>query len=140
MNNIKQITSYDIKDFDEVFKTVIIDGKLPGRTIKYKIIPKSVLGDSINKFGYCCEPKALNYPIFLTVNGIEKEFQIGKTGMFEIQPEDWQDLNSRNEEDQEKQEAEVYINEIKVPWGESGFRFIIDYIITYDNDWSEEDF
>ena len=35
------------------------------------------------KFGYICEPNAIAYPIF--ING--KQIELGKTGIFEIQPE-----------------------------------------------------
>lgn len=145
MYNIKQITNFDIKDLPEVTKTVIAGGDIGYdihgyKKVKYKVISQSILKNKINKFGYCCEPKAIQYPIFLTINGKEVEvepqgFQIGKTGMFELQPDTWKDINDFNSEEKE---AEVFVTEIKVPWewiNESednkrqyGFNFKLDFI------------
>ena len=137
MNNIKQITNFDIKDAITVTKSVIAGGdigydKHGRRTVEYKVLSQTYLKNNINKFGYCCEPKAIQYPIFLTINGIEKEFQIGKTGMFELQPDTWQDVNSYNPEEQE---SNVVVTEIKVPWrfdenenNYQGYNFKLDFV------------
>lgn len=138
MNDLKQITNYNIKNASEVEKNIVVGGQLPKRQFIYKVITTDMLGKPISKFGYCCEPVALNYPIFLTIEGEEKEFQIGKTGMLESQPEEWRDVNSEDEELLETQEASVYISEIKVPWREKnkedsadyfGYKFTIDYAL-----------
>jgi hypothetical protein len=63
---------------------------------------------------------ARNYPIFLTLNGTETEFQLGKTGMFEFHDETWQDVNVPTEEEI----ATVSLSEVKVP---AGFNFCLDY-------------
>lgn len=140
MYNIKQITNFDIKDAITTTKNVIAGGdigydKHSYRSVQYKTISQSYLRNTISKFGYCCEPKAIQYPIFLTINGVEKEFQIGKTGMFELQPETWMNVNR---DDSEEQEANVIVSEIKVPWrfdepndeNYQGYNFKLDFIYT----------
>jgi len=136
MNNIKQITNFDLVDAPEVTRTVIAGGDTGHtREVTYKIISQNLLGNEITKFGYCVEPKAIQYPIFLTIDGTEKEFQIGKTGMFEVQPDSYKDVNSEDPEEQEEREYEIFIEEIKVPWkfdeaGDpyNGYNFTFDFI------------
>ena len=132
MYNVKQITNFDLKNAVSVNKNVIIGGETY-RNVQYKIISQTYLKNNINKFGYCCEPKAIPYPIFLTINGIEKEFQIGKTGMFELQPDTWQNIN---DDSSIEQEINVIVTEIKVPWrfnepndeNYQGYNFKLDFI------------
>jgi hypothetical protein len=124
MYNITQITNYDISSAASTTKNVLVGGdKGTIRSVVYKTLPLPT--NQVNKFSYCCEVKALQYPIFLTVNGVEKEFQIGKTGMLEVQPEIWQDDT----------DVIVTVTSIKVPWsfGEVdenylGFNFKLDFI------------
>lgn len=139
MYNIKQITNFDIIDTPEITKSVIAGGdigydKHGYKNVIYKIISSALLKKDINKFGYCCESKAIQYPIFLTINGIEKEFQIGKTGMFELQPETWKNVN---DEESQEEESNVLVSEIKVPWkweeepevnNYQGYNFKLDFI------------
>lgn len=140
MYNIKQITNFDIKNAITTTKNVIAGGdigydKHVYRAVQYKTISQVYLRNSITKFGYCCEPKAIQYPIFLTINGIEKEFQIGKSGMFELQPEEWTNVNAYDPEDLE---TNVIVTEIKVPWrfdevddeNYQGYNFKLDFIYT----------
>lgn len=124
MQNVKQITNHDLSEtatvtktfYDEGSQTVIID-------YPYKVITSSMLG-SINvvKFGYCINNnQGKKYPIYLTLNGIEDiQFYIGKTGMFEFQPEEWVDVNADNEE----RTATVYLSKVLVP---ADIPFCIDY-------------
>lgn len=125
MYNIKQITDLDVSLIDSEEK-IIPDPLDSSRSITktYKVInDKNLLQESnkVVKFGYCCEVKGINYPIFLTINNVEKEFKIGKTGMFEFQPEDWKNINDPEEEEAE---IKIYTNIIKVP---SDIKFVLDY-------------
>lgn len=123
MNNIKQLTNYDITSASEVTKTIRIGGD-KGKTIdhQYKIITSAMLGsDNVFKFGYCANNnRGIDYPIFLVLNGVETEFQLGKTGMFEFHPEQWKDVNVPTEE----QTATVSLSEVLVP---ADIPFCIDY-------------
>ena len=158
MYNIKQYTNFsnEIKNAEEVIQEVVAGGDIgideakkkyaEGDThytangekkVTYKKITSSILKNNISKFGYCCEPKAIQYPIFLTVVSSKnpnqsKEFQIGKTGMFELQPEVWIDINDY---EPEEQEANVIVTEIKIPWkfneeseNYQGYNFKLDFI------------
>ena len=128
MNNIKQLTNFDIQNATEVRKRILKGGDL-GEEIPYPpgypylTITQAMLGAPIFKMGYCCEVKGINYPIFLTVNNIEHEFQIGKTGMFEFQPETWKDINVSEEE----YETNIKVTQILVP---KDIKFVLDY--TYE--------
>lgn len=59
------------------------------------------------KFGYICEIKGIIHPIYLKMDGEYVQFNMGKTGIFEIT-------------------TDVEITGIKVPVGIS---FTIDYIV-----------
>lgn len=142
MNNIKQITNFDISSAQEIREDVIAGGDIGydkhGGKIQmiYKKINNTYLIKNINKFGYCCEPKAIQFPIFITFsNNVKKEFQIGKTGMFEIQPETWRNVNDETMTDEET--AIINISEIEVPWRKvadevgknyQGYNFKLDFI------------
>ena len=80
---------------------------------------------NIFKFGYCTnDNQGMNYPIIILVNGDdqEREIQLGKSGMIEYQPEDWQDVNDPTES--EIQLSEEYISQVWVP---DGVPFCLDY-------------
>ena len=119
MNNIRQKTNFDLTGGE--IRIVRVGGD-PGdrRSLTYK----SIIFESENvfKFSYCInDNQGLNYPIFIVFStGEEKEFRIGKTGMYEVQPEDWRDVNDENIE----QTAMVYIKEIKIY---EEIPFVIDY-------------
>ena len=135
--NITQYTNYDIESAGEVTKTVHVGGDLGSdRTVIYKNLPASYLKQQIHKFGYCCEPRAIQYPIFITINtkngNVESEFQIGKTGMFEVQPEEL-----KIEGSSETEPIEVNILGVKLPWQDTtlpaesnyhGFKFTFDFM------------
>lgn len=123
MVNLKQITNYDVGNADEVTKAIYKGGD-KGEIIgyPYKIITSAMLGsENIFKFGYCTNSNpGINYPIFLVLNGIETEFQLGKTGMFEFHPEQWRDVNA----DDEERTMETYLSQVLVP---ANITFCIDY-------------
>ena len=122
MINVKQITNHDLSGAGSTTKTITIGDET--RQVEYKIINSTLLKGNSYKMGYCCEPKGIGYPIYLTINGTnETTFYIGKTGMLEFQPEEWTDLNS---EEPEVKETDVFVTEVKVP---AGIAFTLDYII-----------
>jgi hypothetical protein len=123
MNNLCQLTNFDLESASEVTKQIDKGGD-KGETISqvYKVITSAMLGsDNVFKFGYCTnDNQGMNYPIFLTLNGVETEFQLGKTGMSEFQPEEWKDVNDDNIE----RTAEVSLSQVLVP---DEVPFCIDY-------------
>lgn len=66
------------------------------------------------RLGYCCEPRAIGYPIFIQQNENENindcAFYIGKTGMFEMMEESFQNVNDQKEDD----EGILIPNEIQI--------------------------
>lgn len=119
MKNIKQITNFDLRGTP--VRMTITKANVYTTHPYYTISSTQLQSEDISKLGYCCEPKGIGYPIFLTLNGKETAFEIGKTGMFEFQEEDWKDVNT----DPDKiRTAIVSLSEIKVP---AGIRFVLDY-------------
>jgi len=117
MNNLKQITNFDVLDAPSIVEEIIIGGE----TINYNYKQITLIGN-ITKLGYCCEVKGIGYPIFLTFNNTsKKKFEIGKTGMFEFQEEQWKNINDI---ESEEQTAIVYCIEVEVP---EGIKFTLDY-------------
>ena len=130
MYNIKQLTNFDVKDNTTEKKTFFIGGT--SVTHNYRIIPYNQLlglvgGEndliiSINKLGYCVNSnQGINYPIYITFeDGTEETFYIGKTGIFEFQPEEWTDVN----DDKIERTAKVSVKRILVP---DNIPFVLDY-------------
>ena len=124
MSDIKQITNFSLTDIP-IPTPIHKKGESTTTTYPYHTI---TLPNGVFKIGYCCEPKGIGYPIFIKDNissHDQFEFQIGKTGMLEIQPETWRDIN--NEEDQEYKTTDIFISKIKVP---SEIKFVLDYVKT----------
>lgn len=117
MNNVKQITNYDVEDLNTEIKSIVIDGVRISK--EYKIIDEETLGGKTFQLAYYCKDKFEKYPIYIIQNNIETQFNIGKNGIFEFQPEVFI-------EDGEEVEAKVRVSEIKVP---SDIEFTIDYYI-----------
>ena len=88
--NIKQITN---------FSNIIQEAKVVDNYIELDL-------GHVVKFGYICETKGLQFPIYLKIDDEYIEFKMGKTGMFEIN-------------------TDIDITGIKVPYGIS---FTIDYV------------
>jgi len=123
MYNIRQLTQANMTGASTVQKTIDKGGdKGQTVTVDYYVITSEMLGSAnVTKMGYVANSNpARNYPIFLTLNGTETEFQLGKTGMFEFHDETWQDVNVPTEEEI----ATVSLSEVKVP---AGFNFCLDY-------------
>ena len=88
--NIKQYSNFS----DKVKNGTVTDGYI-----------ELELGNVI-KFGYTCEEKGMEYPIYLKMNGVYEKFKIGKTNIFEIS-------------------TDVGITHVKVP---VNIKFTVDYI------------
>ena len=118
MVNIKQLTNFDMVG-DPVIESIIKHGELT--TAPYYDITSSQLGsNAVSKLGYCAEVRGIGYPIFLTINGKKTQFEIGKTGMFEFQDEEWKNVNGDNIE----RIAQILVSEVRVP---AGINFTLDY-------------
>lgn len=132
--NIRQLTEYDIKNNPEVSYIIEIpersstkdaDGKYPIRPVRKNIIYKTAIdGINILKLGYCCENKGIIYPIFLQMNGTYKQFQIGKNGIYEMQPENWKNVNDPNSEDKT---STITITGVRIP---KDINFTLDYVVS----------
>ena len=124
--NIKQITGYDVEDKPSVNYDIVVpkwteEGIVDvTETKEYKTALTNV---EIIKMGYCCEPKGIIYPIFLEINGQYEQIKIGKDGMYEMQPEDWIDIN---DEEAEEKRSDVKITGIRVP---ANLNFTLEYVI-----------
>ena len=132
--NIKQLTTSDVinaTDFTQGNYN-IGDKKV---TVTFKIVDEHLLGsDNVQKFGFCMNSnQGIGFPILL--NESNNIFYLGKTGMFEWQKEDWQDVNGKTEEERELHEATYPLYRIYVPYTavdddglEYGpFDFVFDY-------------
>lgn len=99
MNNIGQLTNYDLVDTPTTPYTVIVGGRV-FTDYPYKIITTEKLKRETFKLGYCCEPRGIGFPILLAFSSNVTElrdytsFEVGKTGMFEFQPEDFNDTDN----------------------------------------------
>lgn len=133
--NIKQVTNYDIsKDSPTIVHTIDIpkrssikdaSGHYPismvRTNVNYKIAIDNV---QILKLGYCCENKGIVYPIYLNVNGSYKQIQVGKNGMYEMQPETWKDINDTSAEEKT---SNIIITGVQVP---ENINFTLEYVVS----------
>lgn len=122
--NIKQVTNHDLRNTPTVTHLVKVARRENDGTIKIVPINKkyktAVTGVSIAKLGYCCEQRGIDFPIFLQINGSWEEIQIGKEGMYEMQPETYLDENS----DDGYKTSTVRVTAVQVP---DDIRFTLDY-------------
>ena len=120
--NIKQITNYDISGYPTVNYSI----NFPNGDVKTVPYITALDGSQIVKLGYCCEPKGIELPIYIKTNDGKgyREIQVGKTGMYEMQPELWHDINKP---DTEKEETTVIVTGVRVP---ERIEFTLDYVLT----------
>lgn len=137
MNNTRQVTNFSSEVTSATQETIsVYIGNKEYITAEYYILPVSVLTGSsntpINKLGYICEPRGMDYPILITAGGERKTFYLGKTGIFELMPETFLDIN---DEEAEEIKCIPQITEIGVPKGIAGdapIKFKLDYAFTVD--------
>lgn len=118
--NIKQLTNFDIQNYPVIgqHKTNVADSK----SIDYVHID---FDKAVSKLGYCCESRLIGYPIILYFDKTKENFEkieIGKEGIFEVQPEIFTDQDENNKI--ENLTIKVDIFGIDVP---KDFDFILDY-------------
>lgn len=113
--NLKQITNYTIKEMQNVGIETI-------NNQEYYILTNIHFGGTpILKMSYICEPNAFSIPIYIAFEGKESKITLGKTGIFEIQPEKFIDKNNGDKETNIK----FNITALKIP---VNYSFSIDYI------------
>lgn len=119
--NLKQITNFTAEELKEQDAIDIVND---GEWEYYKFTTTHFGNLPMLKFGYICEPNAFNIPIYITFAGYTEpnKFTLGKTGIFEIQPEIFIDKNSA---EQLEENIKFEITELRIP---TGFSFSIDYI------------
>ena len=133
MNNIRQITNFsnEVTSAPVRYVSIIIGDAKKYITAIYCVLPASVLTGSdstpINKLGYVCEPRGIDYPIMITTGGVLRTIYLGKTGMFETMPEVF--LNA-NDETAEELDCTPKITEVWLPIGERSnpIKFKFDYV------------
>lgn len=140
MNNIQQITNFSdvMSQGASEYITIPLDNGEKAITVLYRSIPASLLTGSantpINKLGYVCEPRGIDYPIILTTGQTSRTIHIGKTGMFETMPETFLNINR---EEAEELVCTPEITAIKLPVGEvdgnhsvisQPIKFKLDYV------------
>jgi hypothetical protein len=111
MNTFKQLTRYSLEDISPQNKT-FYSSRLGIVTAPYKVISSAKLGGNPFKLSYICDGDHADYPIYITINGIERVFFLNYRGIIEVQPEMWQDVN---DEDSNEEEAIFFIDTIEVP-------------------------
>ena len=125
--NIKQITSHDLSSVaTHTRENILIGGDIGTlKDVYYKTVTSEILGsENVFKFGFCMNSNSgIDFPIY--ING--HQFYLGKTGMFEWQTEDWEDVNTGEEDT-----AIYYASEFEFPVGTtdgeySDFDFVLDY-------------
>ena len=132
MNNIKQVTNFSPEVTSAALETIAVYiGNTRYVNVDYYVLPVSILTDSsntpINKLGYVCEPKGIDYPIVITTNGVDRIIYLGKDGMFETTPETFLDINDTKAV---KLNCTPEITKVKVPKsisGEEPIKFKLDY-------------
>lgn len=135
MYDIRQVTNFSSEVISAPTRTVTVYiGNQRYITVTYYVLDLSRLagssGTPINKIGYICEPKANDYPIILTIGGQQRVISIGKTGIYEIMPETFSDINIGGAE---VLECTPEVTEIRVPKGQTRsetVKFILDYVFS----------
>lgn len=130
MNDIRQITNYssEISSAPIVYMSIYI-GNERYITVRYRVLSSTILTGSssipVNKIGYICEPKGIDFPITITTGGVRRTINIGQTGMYEAMPEIF--LNTT---EAEELNFIPEITEIRIPIGQLGdpdIKFKLDY-------------
>lgn len=135
--NIKQVTNHDNLPYVGTYSVdvpyAIPDGN-GGFIIETKptdvryLVATNDNNQRIVKLEYCCEPKGIDYPIYLTIKGQGTlPLKVGRNGMYEMQPEDWKNVNIQDPVDKT---TDITITGVQVP---EGIEFTLDYVLTINN-------
>lgn len=129
--NIRQVTNYDVQKNPSNKYNINVPKVRESEDGQYEIFFEeeqityvtAVDSVQISKLGYCCEPAGIIYPIYLRINNVYKPFYTGKNGIYEMQPENWQDIN---DPEVEEKLTNVIITSVRVP---KEIQFTLDYAI-----------
>lgn len=121
---VRQLTKEAIKDKEQETQTISVPVRIYNaeteqfeiEMVNEKVSYVTAIDDKdIIKFGYCCEPKGIIYPIYVYLYSDQQykwiPIKLPNTGMFEMQPETVTGIDTTEEE-------EIYspkIKAIKVP-------------------------
>ena len=128
--NIRQFTSHDIENSSipvEKINRIVIDseptiinvmGATPEATRSVQVIYVTLDVESTQKIGYSCDETVKKLPIYILFKGQpeQREFYVGKTGMFEIQPETQKNVNGTEYDDLNGRIYSMEIEYIRVPY------------------------
>lgn len=128
MKSVQQVTNFSdiVKTALVIYKTITI-GDQEITNVPYVQLDASLLtggNGPLIKIGYACEAKGIGYPIFITNEGQSSayEISIGKTGMYEVQPEYFKSLNDIT---YTEKEILPQLSKIQVP---KNIIFKLDYV------------
>lgn len=127
--NSGQITSDDVKDFEEFIQEYQIDTDDEGNPITKEIPYVKILDDVDNliHFGYTCGMKGTKeeYPILIYYKNYSSpsSIRISPSRIFEINSDYWKNSNSEIDKDTINQ-IKLNINYVLVP---KNIKFIVDY-------------
>lgn len=125
--NLRQLTNFDVQNYPSAgqHKVAQVEDSIP---VDYVHID---FDKNVVKLGYCCEPRGIGYPIILYFENHSSTFEIGKTGMFEVQIENFKQLKNFQSIDEngaieqyDNINVQVNIIGIDVP---KDFNFVLDY-------------
>lgn len=124
--NIQQVTNFsDVVKNAPVIQHTFLVGNSEYKTAEYAILTESDLtfnSAPINKLGYVCESRGIDYPIYFMIQDELKEIYLGKTGIYEVQTEEFYNIN---ETEPETFECVPEITTIHVP---KDVVFKLDYV------------
>lgn len=119
--NIKQFTNYDITEVmptstENIYipKRIEENGEVRIDKVLTPIEYVTIVNNSrIIKLGYCCKLQEIIYPIYLRMDGVFRQINIGREGMYEMQPETWKNVNDLNNPTEKT--TNVVVTAVKVP-------------------------
>lgn len=131
--NIKQVTNHDDLPYVGTYSVdvpyTMPDGngnfiiETKPTDVRY-LVATNDNNQKIVKLGYCCEPKGVDYPIYLTIKGQGTlPFKVGRNGIYEMQSEDWKNVNIQDPVDKT---TDIIVTGVQVP---EGIEFTLDYVL-----------
>ena len=138
MYNIKQVNSHNLNDCNSIIKkgVKVYSQELDiveEKDILYKEINSDKLESSkVIKFGFCMNTvSGIGIPFYINELDETHKFYLGKTGIYEFQPEDYRNINEGTEV-----ETAIYpVSSFYLPYAildeneniVVGFEFVLDY-------------
>lgn len=122
--NVAQITNFD-KKFQQLPSFIKNDIEYVQYNFNHSNDNDNDINKQIVKLGYCCETKGIGLTVYLYLAknpNMAIPILIGKTGTFELQPEQYSKIN----EDGITEEIELKINIVKIDLPKN-IKFVLDY-------------